>query len=184
MLPGAVGDLVADMGELGRREPHGEIGRLGAVEPQIVGAVEDIGIGDFPRRAADRDLDVIILDQIAQLLGEIFAEQIGVGDAGRVAARLVEPAISARRKIGRAAPGIIDAQLGIGEAALGAGLGVRALAVLEIMGESGAQARDRFVVHLAEAVDHLRDIVELGGDAGFLVHAAVIPPRRAVMSNA
>ena len=171
------------MGELGCRKPHGEVRRLGAVEPQIVGAVEDVGIGDFARRAADRNFDVIILDQIAQLLRDIFAEQVRPGDAGRIAAGLVEPAIGARRKVGRAAIGIVDPQLGIGKAALGACLGVGSLAILEVARQSGAQAGDRLVVHLAKAIDDLGDVVDRGDDALFLVHAPRHSASRADMSN-
>jgi hypothetical protein len=43
--PQAVGDLVADMGELGRGEMAGELGRRDFVEAQRVAGIEHIGKG-------------------------------------------------------------------------------------------------------------------------------------------
>ncbi len=110
-----VGDLVADVGQPHAREDAREFGRLHAVERQFVGAVEHVGIGDLLSRPADRDAHPVVAHQQAQLVLEIAAEQARAGDAGRIAARLVEPREGAREARDRALGLVIDAQLGIGE---------------------------------------------------------------------
>ena len=161
--PGAVRDLVADMGQLGGRKPEREISRLRPIKPQIVGRIEDVGIGNLARRAADLDHDAIIGDEIGKLLGQIFAEQIRPRDADRIGAGPVEPAEGARRQLDGRAGMIVDAQLGIGEQAGGTGGGVRTFAGFEIGGERAAQIGDRLVIDRAKPVDEVRNSVRAGG---------------------
>ena len=159
MVPGAVGDLVADMGELGGREPAAEIGGERPVEAQVVGAVEDVGVGDLARGTADRNLDVVIRSEKLELLGQIFAEQPRLGDARRVAAGPVQPPVGPRREFRRGQVAIIDAKLRIGEQALGPGLRIGALAVGEVARQGGAQGRGRFVGDGRQRIDEGGDVV-------------------------
>ena len=95
LIPHAVGDLVAEVDQLVRREEARQLG--GADVADLNAAILDhIGVGDFARRAADRDGDVIIAREMLELVDEIVAEQLGPGDAGRVGPGLVEPGESAR----------------------------------------------------------------------------------------
>ena len=61
--PRAVGNLVADMGKLRGGEPERQIRGPGAVEPEVVGRVEHIGVGDFARRAGGLDARLDALRQ-------------------------------------------------------------------------------------------------------------------------
>jgi hypothetical protein len=63
--PGAVGDLVTDLGELGGGKVAGQLGRGDLAEIDVA---EHIGIGDFLAAAADLDLDVVIAEQEVDLL--------------------------------------------------------------------------------------------------------------------
>ena len=127
------------------------------VEPEIVGAVEDVRVRDLARRMADRNVDIVIADQIFELLGEIFAEVARAGDADRVAAGLVQSAEGARREIGRLVIAVVDAELGISEQAARPRLGIGPLAAQQIMGQRPAQGGDRLVEHLAKLVDDRRN---------------------------
>jgi hypothetical protein len=163
VIPGAVRDLVADIGELGRREPAAEVGGVGAVEPEVVGAVEDIGVRDLARRRTDRNLDLVVADQIFELLGQIFAEMARPGDADRVAAGLVQSAEGPRREGGRLVEAVVDPELGIGEQAAQPRLGVRPLTAKQVARQRPTQGRHGFVEHLAKLVDD-------GGDGFEVAH--------------
>src|SRR6188508_2933498 len=62
----AVGNLVTDMDEFGRREPARQLGGAHAAKLEL-GAVDHIRIADLAGRAAGRDVDAIVADQMAQL---------------------------------------------------------------------------------------------------------------------
>ena len=164
--PDAVGDLVADVRELGRGEMARQLGGGDLVEAERVAGIEDVGEGDFLAAGDRLDVDVIILDQQGQLLGQIVGEQAGLGDADPVVARRHQPAERAHRRgpIGAAAVGETD--LGIGEAAVAPRIGVRGRAVGEIGGKGGLQAVDRGPV----------EAVELGDDGGGLCHRRWLQP--------
>jgi hypothetical protein len=159
-VPGPVRHLVADMGELGGREPAGEVRGLHFVEAQILGAVEHVGIGYLAGGAADRDLDLIVADEIFELLGEIFAEVARPGDADRIAAGLVEPAEGAGREFRRAVRAVVDSKLGIGEQAGRPRVRVRPLAAEQIAGEGASKGGDRFVEHRAQRIDQRRYVFD------------------------
>ena len=160
IIPGAVGDLVADMDELGRREGAGELGGAAFLELQVLAAVEHVGIGYLAPRPSDRDLDLIVADEIAELLAQIFPEHARPGDAGRVAAGMVQPAEGARREFLGQHLHMVDAKLGIGEQALGASARSRDLAGGQILRERVAEIGDRFVIDGAKLIDDLRDVVD------------------------
>ena len=152
-VPAAVGDLVADMDQLGRRKPARQLGRGDAVELQILAGVEHVGKGDFARRMADRDAHRIIADEMVELVGEIVAEQRRAGDAGGVDAGLVEPGEGAGRGGRRRFGVIFEAQLGISEAAFVARLAVGTGARRGISVERGAEVGDRRIVNIAKFVE-------------------------------
>ena len=79
-VPGAVGDLVADMDQVGRREPARQLGVPMLAELEVA-AVEHIRVGDFAGRTADRNAHRIVAHQMLELFAEIVAEQRGAGDA-------------------------------------------------------------------------------------------------------
>jgi hypothetical protein len=99
------------MDEFGRREPARQLGGAHAAKLEL-GAVDHIRIADLAGRAAGRDVDAIVADQMAQLLGQIGTEQAGrrwswrryqAGSAGRRRARRSEEVPPAHRRC--AAPG-------------------------------------------------------------------------------
>ncbi len=110
--PQAVGDLVADVRQLGGGEMAREIGGRDLVEAQRMAGIEDIGEGDFlpPRRRMD--LDVIVLDQEGELLDQIFGEDRGLGDADPVFAGLDQPPERADRRGAAVAALVAQADLG------------------------------------------------------------------------
>ena len=62
-VPSAIGNLVADVDQLGRGKPAAELGGGNAVEREIA-AVEDIGVGNLAGRRADRNFDRIVAHQM------------------------------------------------------------------------------------------------------------------------
>ena len=155
----AVGDLVADVDELGRGEPARQLGGAHAAELEL-GAVDHVGVADLAGRAADLDVDAIVADQMAELLGQIGAEQPRPGDRAGVDAGLVEPGEGARRGRRRAFGLIGDAQLGVGEGADVAGVAVGADAVAGIGVERGAEIGDRAVVNGLQLVEDGGNLVD------------------------
>ena len=158
-VPAAVGDLVADVDQLGRGEPARQFGRGDPAELQILAGVEHVGEGDFARRMADRDAHRIIADEMVELGGEIVAEQGRAGDAGGVDAGLVQPREGAgwrrRRRVGV----IFETQFGISEAAFVARLAVGAGARRGIIIERGAEVGDRRIVDGAKFVEDAGNLV-------------------------
>jgi hypothetical protein len=167
------------MGKLRGREPAAEIGRMGAVQPQVVRAVEYIGVRDLARRAADGDIDPVISDQETKLLGQIFPEQARPGDANRVDAGLVEPPEGARGKLGALAVLIVDPKLRIGEQALGPRLRIRPLTAGEVTGERASKRCGRLVEHLAKFVHKGWDVVYVGQIGSFLSAGSLAMPEAA-----
>ena len=166
-IPGAVGDLVADMDQLGRGKPAAKFGARQAVEGQV-GAVDHIGIRDFAGRGADRDLDRIIADEMLKLFGEIGAEQRRARDRTGVNPGVVEPGEGARRR-GRGNFGIIsDAKLGISEGAAVARGVVGSVALAGEGSERGAEPLDRRRIARFQLVQNEGNV----GGGGRHAHAA------------
>src|SRR6476619_6074309 len=88
--PHPVGDLVAEMYELVRREEARQLrgADVADVDPAIL---DHISVRDLARRTADGDGDVIIALEMFELIDEIVAEQLRPRDAGSIGPGLVEP---------------------------------------------------------------------------------------------
>src|SRR5688572_32679072 len=84
-----------------------------------------------------------------------------LGDAGRVAAGLIQASERVRREFGRLVVAIVDAKLGISEQAPGALLRIGPLAGRQVAGERGPEASDRGVRYLAELVDQARYLIHM-----------------------
>ena len=98
-VPGAVGDLVADVDQLGRREPARQLGGADLAELDL-GAVEHIGIGDFARRTADRDARP---HSRATRCSSCSADSRGTAPAGRCWSRSCRAGSAGRRRATAAA---------------------------------------------------------------------------------
>ncbi|PAV67655.1 hypothetical protein WR25_16598 [Diploscapter pachys] len=157
--PQAVRDLIADMGEFGRREMPRQFGRRHGVEAQRMTGIEHIGERDFLPPRHRLDLDVIILDQQRQLFGQIIRKQRGLGDADRIVAGRHQPPERPRRRRPVARRGIAQADDGIGERAVEAALRRRRRAIGQIGVEGRLQAVDGSAV----------EAVEFGNDLGSFV---------------
>jgi hypothetical protein len=162
--PHAVRHLVADQGELGGGEPAREFRSLRAVQLQVVGAIEHVAIGDLLLRRRDGDLHAVVVAQEAELLLKVGAEEARAGDGHRIGPRPRQPCIGARETRPRALRRVGDAQLGIGEGAVEARLGVGAVAGAQVGGERRAQPRGR------GGVERLQ-LVQQGGKVGSGRHA-------------
>ena len=94
VLPLAVGDLVADRGQLRRREVAGELGGGHRPAGQRIGALQHVGVGDL--LVADRDLDLgaVLGEEGGELLDQIAAKRARVRDGGLVDAGTLQPAES------------------------------------------------------------------------------------------
>src|SRR6185312_11579315 len=134
VYPHPIGDLVAEMNQLVRREEARQLGGadIAHLDPAIL---DYIGIRDLARRPADRDGDIIVAGEMVELVDEIVAEQLGPGDAGRVDAGLVESGERTRRSRKRPLAGIVDAKFGIGERAALARFSVGRRTLLDVAGE-------------------------------------------------
>src|SRR5207244_8650041 len=88
--PDTVGNFVADVYELVRGEDARQLGGrdVADLDPAVL---DHIRVRDFARRAADRDANIIIAQQMFELVDEIVAEEGRAGDARRIGAGLVEP---------------------------------------------------------------------------------------------
>ena len=147
----AVGDLVADVGQVGGREVAGDVRRLAGVE-RHGRPVHHIGEGDLLGGGVHADSRAIVLHQQLQLLDQIGAVQVRPGDRGLVDAGAgqagIGPALGRRR--GVALP--FDAQQRIGEQAPGAGLGVGQGSGVDELADGLAQGVNGGVVAGDEAV--------------------------------
>ena len=84
------------MDELVGREEARQLG--GADVANVNAAILDhISVGDFARRAADRDGDIIIAGEMLELIDQIIPEQFGPRDARCVHPGLVQPGEGAGR---------------------------------------------------------------------------------------
>ncbi len=77
MVPFAIGDLVADMGELRGGEVQRQFGGGDAVAAEVVARFDDIGVGDFLGGALDLDRRLVVAHEVAELLDEVAAEMVG-----------------------------------------------------------------------------------------------------------
>ena len=100
-----------------------------------------------------------------QLLAQIFAEQGGAGDRGRVDAGLVQSGEGTRRRRRRAFRIIFDSKLGIGEGAVIAGFEIGPGAVGGILREGFAQAGYGGFVTGFDFVEQRLDIIMVRHEA-------------------
>ncbi|MNX41943.1 hypothetical protein D3C86_723570 [compost metagenome] len=147
----AVGDLVADMGQVRGREPARDGRRHGAVQ-RHAGTVQHIGEGDFLIRRFDRDRGAVFGRQQGQLFQQIVAVQVGAGDGGGVDAGARQAGEGPRLEVLRTVAEPADGQSRIGEQAGGPGFGIGALAGLEEALHCGSQIGDGLIVEGFEAV--------------------------------
>ena len=89
-LPRAVDDLVADIGEHGRREMTRQIGHREIAVHELVALLGDEGIGDLLGAGADLDAGAEFLGQRAQLLEKILAKEPGLRHRRRITAGRLE----------------------------------------------------------------------------------------------
>src|SRR4029079_16216894 len=99
------------------------------------------------------DRGVIVEAQMPELLDEIVAEQPWSGDAARISAGLGQPGERPGDDGPRELARIADPELGVGERAGSARLGIGRRAVADVSGDRAAQILDRFVVDIRELVD-------------------------------
>jgi hypothetical protein len=86
----AVGELVADVGEFGRREMTGEFERRDPAHVRPVAGVEHIGEGDLLAGARHLQRDVIMLREQGELIAQIIGEQVGARHRGDESTRTLE----------------------------------------------------------------------------------------------
>jgi len=115
----AIGDLVADVGQVRGREPARQGRRHRPVQRHLK-PVGHIGEGDFLVRNPDLEGRAVFLFQQTQLFGQIGAEQVRPGDGGRIDPLFGQPGIGARLQVLGAIPVPADAKFGIGEHPFGA----------------------------------------------------------------
>ena len=155
-----VGQFVADQRQFGGGKMPPQFDRADPAKPRS--GVDHIREGDFLSRAANLDLDLVILGQYLQLFGEVGGEQLGPGDGGGESAGAIEPPEGALEIGPGFAPGIVQPQFGIAPGAAGAAISGGRGAVGGEGGNVGTQGCDGRVVNLAQI-----------GDDGFaLVHRA------------
>ena len=114
--PGAVGDLVADLGEKRRREMLGEFRCGMGAAAELVAPFEHVRIRDLLVADADRHGRPVIAHQVIQLLEQIGPIEGRLGDGRRIGPWPLELGIGPllhRRQGGRA---IIETQFRIAEA--------------------------------------------------------------------
>ena len=114
-LPRAVDDLVADIGEHGRREMTRQIGHREIAVDELVALLGDEGIGDLLRAGADLDAGAEFLGQRAQLLEKILAKEPGLRHGRRITAGRLELRPGAAGEVHCSGRLPVDAQLGIAE---------------------------------------------------------------------
>jgi hypothetical protein len=165
--PESVGDLVADMREFGGGEVARQFGRGHLVEAQRVAGFDHVRERDFLATLDRFDGDVVILDQQGQLLGQIFGEDRGLGDANLVFAGRDHAAERAQRGGPIDAALIGEPDLGIGERPVGAAGRIGRRAVGDIRAHRGLQALDGGAV----------EAVEFGDEVGCDCHRAVLRGR-------
>src|SRR5690554_2684038 len=102
----------------------------------------------------DRELYAIVGNQVAELLGEIVAEQLRPGNARSITARLVETAIGPRNGPDCGGRLIVDPQFGVGEKALRPLLGGGALSCPYVSIDRLAQVRGRSLVDRRELLQN------------------------------
>jgi hypothetical protein len=160
-VPDPVGDLVADEGQVRGREEAGDVLAADVGLVQVDAGVQHVGIGDLLAGPVDLDLHLEVVHQQGQLLDQIVAELIGLGDRGGVDAGPADPGVRARQ-LGRQGLGIVDQpQLGIGERAVEPRLRVGPGPMFEIGAKRGPQGVDGAFIFLIEPLDR--------GDCFFLV---------------
>ena len=141
-----VGQLVADVGQLGRGEMACQFGRPNLRQLRSGSAIEDVGERYLLPRRLHGDLDrVIVLDEL-ELLAQVIREQVRPCHGRRVSAGNVQPAES-MAAVGRLiAPGKSNREFGIGVAAVAPPFGRGQRAVPSVGENVVAQPRDRGVV--------------------------------------
>ncbi len=149
----AIGNLVADMRQLGRREMPREIQRRHLIELERVARIEHIGKGNFLPPSHDRGGDVIILQQQRQLLGQVIGKDGGLGHANRIVAGRYQPSERSNRRGAALAPAIVEPDFGISERPVVPHRRIGQGAVGEISGERGLKPGDGGGIKLVE-FDH------------------------------
>ena len=147
----AVRDLVADIRQVGGREPAGHGRRLAAVEADVR-AVHHIRKGNFLMRRANLEGGTIVCLQQAQLFHQIGAEQVGPGDGGRIDARPRQAGVGAGFKVAGPFAKPADPEFRIGEQAFGPGFRISAFAGPQEGRHRSAQVGDGLIVEGFEAV--------------------------------
>ena len=115
--PGAVDDLVADIGEHRRREMARELGDGELAVNEFVAFLGDEGIRDLLLAAADIDPGAELLGQRAQLFEEILAKERGLRHGRRIEAGRLELRPGAAGEAHGAGRLPVDAKLGIAKRA-------------------------------------------------------------------
>jgi len=125
--------------EFVRWEDAREIGCSDVAERQVRCAVEDIAKGNFARRRAETDLDVVVAHKMAELFVQIFPEQVRSCDARRERTRAVQARKRARGQRNGPFGAIFYTQFGIGEQPRCARREIGACTIGQVCGERGAQ---------------------------------------------
>ena len=115
--PGAVGDLVADIGQHRRREIARQLGDREIAVDEFVAGFGDERIRDLLVADADIEGGAELLAERPQLLEQVLAEERRLRDGRRVKAGRLELRPGAAREAQGAGRLPVDAQLGIAEGA-------------------------------------------------------------------
>ena len=115
--PRAVGDLIADIGEHGRREMTRQLGDRQFAVDELVALFRDKWIGNFLAACHDIEARAELVDQRPQLLEQVLAEIGRLRHRRRIEPRSLELRPGAAREPDGAGGTPVDTQLGIAEAA-------------------------------------------------------------------
>ena len=146
-------------------EEAGDLLSLGAVEMQILRAVQDVGIGDLLVRATDGDLNAVIAHQVLELLGQVILEKSWARQSDGVVAGRTDQGEGAADAGNRPGRRITDAQFRIGVGAAPPKGGIGTLSGLEKGGEVAPQVGDGLVVKRLQILDDRGELVWLGHGA-------------------
>ena len=149
----AVGGFVADRRQRRDGKETRQLRGVGAAAGQFVAAFDHVRVGDLRRADADLHDGAVFADQRLELLEQVGAKLLRLGDRGRIDAGLAEFCERPRAREGRAVGGVSQAELGIAEQ--GARRRRRRLAFLEEALDRAAQGLRRVVVEAGETVDSL-----------------------------
>ncbi|MNZ28392.1 hypothetical protein D3C78_456200 [compost metagenome] len=147
----AVGDAVGGGGQIGAREHPGQLGGGHPGTGQFVAVLHHIGIGNVLPAGAHFNLHGEVMHQRPQLLQQVGAESVRVGDGDTVVARHLDLGIGAGGGRHLALAPVGDAQQRVAEQR--ALCGVRLDAFLDVALQRQAEGTGGLLVQFGESID-------------------------------